>query len=658
MTSDTITREATTTVSEKGLSNQVGFFDNIRYRYNKFVVLKSLLSNYLTLKKPESFHDLLKHSVARYPKKRAVCIGDQIMTFQELEDNSNQVADALLKYLCETIKNVDNPNDFVISVCANNSFNYCEVFFGALKAGIPLVPLNPLYNVKELEALLLKTKSVILFVDESLKKNVESVVANGNLSDTLKAIVYFSSTNHDNNKNNNNNNSSNGIITMSYEEFKIMTDQIKKNVTHLLAVNNKHINEDSVCYCACTSGTTSLPKVACYTLKSLLDKITPSRPTFTLPGTDVFLIGNFAGSLQPGTFLNAVFFGACVHFVDSQSTVPAFEQACTKYTDVTKFQFDYLILFGDQTKYLIDKHKENPATFQNFKPKFLLYGGCKFPVSMIQELVDIFPSTLVIQMYGSTEIGLVAMLAPDDHRYKSNAFLQGSSGKLAISKDKIRLVDVETREIIKEYNKPGEIQVNETMATKYLNDPEKTYKAFVEQDGYFSPGDLGMIDENGYVYVVDRISDMITLPNARNVYTTEIENVIGKHVKVKETVAYGIPDTENGIGDKCCAAIILNNGYYSKKEEDAIKNKVWNMSQLCQQLLSKNTTDEELKEQKEDIDKSCPDILVSIIEHCVNNLSSYKIPQELIILDDFPRNNNFKILKREVPKLHIGMNTK
>jgi len=594
---------------------------------------------------PKSIGDILTNKAKEVPNQAAVCIGDNILTYQELDEMSNKIAHALYSVAFEneaddTLKEM-NPNDIIISVIAQNSFEYCQIFWGALKARMPMVPLNPLYGRKEMHALLLQSKSNFLFVDKSMVDIIENIVKNESDLSDLKYIIYLPSSSSTTSKPN----FSNTIRIKSYHNFCNLgkIDYFDHSALEKVPVslNNVEEKERYTAYCACTSGTTSLPKIACYGIQSILKMSSALGPALCSAGSDYFLMANFAGSTTPGIFLQGIKAGACLHLLDkNKPNISPFEQVYQKWMSVEKWDFQTVILFGDQFRWLIDAAKANPEDFKKktFSPRSIMYMGMKFPRVMVEELMAIFPSSLIIQLYGSTELGGVSMLLDGEHRSFSQPFMEGSCGKLILPKDNLRIVDINTREIITEPNQKGEIQVKIVRgAFKYLNNNALTEKEFHSNDGFFSPGDIGKLDENGYLYIVDRLKDMIILPNARNVYTNEIEDCLSSFDNViKEALVFGIPH-EGGIGEIPCAAIIL-----AKDISDSIKQDVKN------KILKYEDNFEEMTQQSELL-------ISSIFDHCRKNLSSYKVPQKLIIVDNFPRSNNFKILKSEMIKIALSL---
>lgn len=132
----------------------------------------------------------------------------------------------------------------------------------------------------------------------------------------------------------------------------------------------------------------------------------------------------------------------------------------------------------------------------------------------------------------------------------------------------------------------------------YYNKPEETAK--VIHDGWLSTGDVGLLDEDGYLHVVDRIKDMIIVSGFK-VFPNEVEDVICAHPKVKECAAVGIPSEKSG---ECVKLFVV-------KKDSSLKEK-------------------------------------ELMEYCRENLTAYKVPKEIEFRDSLPKSNVGKILRREL----------
>jgi long-chain acyl-CoA synthetase len=192
----------------------------------------------------------------------------------------------------------------------------------------------------------------------------------------------------------------------------------------------------------------------------------------------------------------------------------------------------------------------------------LTYGASPMPGALIERLLAMFPELDIYQGYGMTEnCGLLTCLDPDDHR-AGGELLKSAGFPVPGSIISIR-------------NEEGEIlppgEVGEVCAragnymTEYWNRPEETAKAFA--GGWYHTGDAGRIDERGYLYLVDRVKDMI-VTGGENVYSSEVENALSKHPDVAQVAVIGIPS--EAWGEAVHAIVVLKPGAAS--DEAALKH--------------------------------------------------------------------------------------
>jgi long-chain acyl-CoA synthetase len=153
------------------------------------------------------------------------------------------------------------------------------------------------------------------------------------------------------------------------------------------------------------------------------------------------------------------------------------------------------------------------------------------------------PGVRFMQAYGMTELSPIAtLLMPEDHIGAGRAKgRHRSAGRAAVGVE-VKIVDANDRPVPP--GTVGEIAVRgDVVMMGYWNRPEETAKAVV--DGWMHTGDGGRMDEDGFVYVVDRIKDMI-ITGGENVYSTEVENVVAQHPAVLQCAVIGIPDPQWG----------------------------------------------------------------------------------------------------------------
>jgi acyl-CoA synthetase (AMP-forming)/AMP-acid ligase II len=209
-------------------------------------------------------------------------------------------------------------------------------------------------------------------------------------------------------------------------------------------------------------------------------------------------------------------------------------------------------------------------------------------------IMDYFKNSQLYECYGSTEAGTVTVLKPEDSLRKL-----GSIGREAIMSDVIKLIDDQGNEI-HEPNVVGELYSRSPMLFGgYWKAPEQTEKAF--RGEYFSAGDMGYRDEEGYYYLVDRKANMI-ISGGENIFPSEVENVVGGNPKVKDVAVIGIPHEK--WGEQVAAIVVLHEGVDATEQE--------------------------------------------ISDYCRGKVAGYKVPKKVIFIkdDEMPRSGAGKILHR------------
>lgn len=231
--------------------------------------------------------------------------------------------------------------------------------------------------------------------------------------------------------------------------------------------------------------------------------------------------------------------------------------------------------------------------------KLYTYGAAPMPAPLLRAAMEAWPDTDFIQVYGLTEVaGVATHLLPDAHRDTEHPERLLSAGQ-PLPGVELRIVDPATLEDVPSGDH-GEIWMRtEQLMAGFLGKPEAT--AEVVEDGWFRTGDIGRLDEAGFLYVQDRIKDMI-ISGGENVYSPEVERVLAEHPAVLEIAVIGVPDQRWGESVKAVAAL---------------------------------HPDAEVTEQE-------------LIDWCRESLAGFKCPSSVDIVDALPRNPTGKILKREL----------
>ena len=219
------------------------------------------------------------------------------------------------------------------------------------------------------------------------------------------------------------------------------------------------------------------------------------------------------------------------------------------------------------------------------------YGGSPMAPELIRRTREILPNLKFAQVYGLSETGFLTGLMDQEHKDRPM-----SCGRPCPGID-VRVVDESGKEVAT--GQHGELVARGANVTRaYWNNPDETKLAF--RDGLFRTGDIGYQDAGGYLYILDRLKDMI-VTGGENVYCGEVEAVIYEHPAVREAAVFGTPDPQ--WGELVMACVVLAPG--------------------------KSLTADEL------------------IAHCRRSLANYKIPRRIEFSEiELPKSGSGKILKR------------
>jgi long-chain acyl-CoA synthetase len=228
----------------------------------------------------------------------------------------------------------------------------------------------------------------------------------------------------------------------------------------------------------------------------------------------------------------------------------------------------------------------------------ILYGASPAPIDLVRNARRVFGCGLA-QLYGLTETtGAVTYLPPEDHGEHAIARLK-SCGK-PMSGVEIRVVDALGNDVA--IGQVGEIVCRSPQVMLgYWNEPEATNRSI--RDGWFYTGDAGYLDQDGYVYIYDRVKDMI-ISGGENIYPAEVESALFGHPAVADVAVIGVPDDK--WGEAARAIVVKKPGVDVKPEE--------------------------------------------LIDFARQRIAGYKVPRSVDFVDALPRNAAGKILKRELRK--------
>lgn len=326
---------------------------------------------------------------------------------------------------------------------------------------------------------------------------------------------------------------------------KFNTDKYQKHKSDSIIEGD---DSDMVVIMLHTSGTTSKPKRVMLTHKNLICNIESNIASLNLSDKDVTLISMpiHFGYCNTAQLLTHIYLGASIIILDGVFWPKRFFEIIQK-EKVTNFTGVPSMLLM-----LLDYRYANSYDITSLR--YICFGGGNMPVDKLKLLIEKFKTVGFVQTYGQTEASprLTALL-PEDSVTKI-----GSVG-IPISNVSIKICSENGREV--ENNKIGEIVVKGPNIMKgYYKQPEITKK--VLKSGWLHTGDLGYLDDDGYLYISGRIKNMI-ISGGINVYPEEIEEVLMNHVAVAECCV--IAENHLLLGEVPIAKIVLKENNYSKE---------------------------------------------------------------------------------------------
>jgi acyl-CoA synthetase (AMP-forming)/AMP-acid ligase II len=338
-----------------------------------------------------------------------------------------------------------------------------------------------------------------------------------------------------------------------------------------------------------SSGTTGRPKGVLLSQRALVNHIVNLAPPFPFAARDANLVA------MPLFHVGGIAYA----FFGIRAGVPTFltrEPEAATLIGAVKAGATHAFFVPPVIARFLDAGDAATSALSDLR--YLVYGAAPMPLPLLQRALAAWPEMNFVQVYGQTELcGAITALVAEDHRDPDRPNLLLSAGKAAPGNE-IRIVDPETSVELAN-GQAGEIWVrsNQRMSG-YLNRPEATAET-ITADDWVRTGDIGQLDDDGYLYIEDRLKDMI-ITGGENVYGPEVESVLIEHPAVADGAIIGVPDDYWGESVK---AIVVTAA--SGAEVDA----------------------------------------ADIIEFCRRHLAAYKCPRTVDFVPEIPRNASGKILK-------------
>ncbi|MEA1968336.1 MAG: AMP-binding protein [Thermodesulfobacteriota bacterium] len=436
--------------------------------------------------------DLVDNNAKKYSAREALWDSNKSYTFRELREKGESAAACFQKW---GVKKGDP-----VALMSQNTADFVFSFFGILKAGGIVVPINHKLTTTEVEYILKDSDTKLFLFDGTLKDIALSITRD------IKKIA----------------------IDTPAENFTSLQDAMAEGISFKpVSVDDKDSAE--ILY---TSGTTGKPKGCVHTHESVIAAGITGVKCVDFTDRDRTLIAMPIWHSSPlnNWFMGTTLVGGAVVLLREYH--PLFflqiieQQKCSVY-------------FGAPISYLMPLQVvENFDQFNLSSMRAWIYGGGPIAPETVRRLVKNYKSDKFYQVYGMTEAGPSGtVLTPEDHEKKAGAIgnkpLPGASIK--IMKDSSTMANP---------GETGEIWLKAaSMMKEYLDNAQATEAAF--HDGWYCTGDVVRIDDDGYWYIVDRIKDII-VTGGENVYSKEVEDAIAGHQDVNEVAVVGFPHPDWG----------------------------------------------------------------------------------------------------------------
>lgn len=449
----------------------------------------------------------------RLPDRVAFVDGERRFTFAQFNARVNQLNHAVL---AQGLK----PGDRV-AVLARNRVETLEAL-GLAKSGMVLVPLNWRLSDGEILALLRHSAPRLLFVDELEAKRLEAL--GHELPPELRIIRWTTEPD----------------AASSYETW------LATQPEHEPAAVAKA--QDLACLLY-TSGTTGAPKAVALSQNFITGNARSSATAVSgLRDDDTVL------AALPFFHVGGLFFHAFASYWRGCTThiLPRFD-AAEVLTQLAQQRIRHVHLVPTMIAALFDQPGFDAADLSHLRMMF--YAASSMPQSLLRRAMARLPHCEFVQSYGSTELGVVTVLDPATHRAAaaSEPGLLASCGR-AVPGVHVRIAGEQGQALAP--GEVGEIQVRSPWTlTEYRDNPEAT-QALRDGDWWRS-GDLGRLDEAGWLFLVDRKNDMI-VTGGENVYPSEVEACLSAWPEIREVAVFALPDPR--WVERVVAAIVLQPG--------------------------------------------------------------------------------------------------
>lgn len=477
-----------------------------------------------------------------------------------------------------------------IAIMMPNLIQYPIVLFAAFRAGLIVVNTNPLYTDRELKHQLQDSGAAAIVILENFAHTLQDVLADTQVKTIITTRIgdMLGLKGH--------------LVSFVVKHIKKMVpafslptaicfkDALRKGRNHPFI--DEKIEHEDVAFLQYTGGTTGVAKGAMLTHRNMIANLLQADAWTARdlrPGEEIFITALPLYHVFALT-ANALFackLGAKTILITNPRDFPAFVK------ELKKEKFSFITGVNTLFNALLNAPGFNEVDFSGLK---ITLGGGMAVQKAVADKWQAVTGCVLLEAYGLTESSPAACINPIDLKAYN-----GMIG-LPIPSTEVQIRDLDGK--VLEINETGELWIRGPQVMKgYWNRPEETAKT-IDASGWLRTGDMGFVNENGYIKLVDRLKDMV-LVSGFNVYPNEVEDVLVSNPKVLEAGVIGVPD---GAAGEAVKAFVV------KKDQ--------------------SLTEAEL------------------MAWCKDQLTGYKRPKSIVFVKELPKSNVGKILRRELRSLN------
>ncbi|CAM8879890.1 unnamed protein product [Rhodiola kirilowii] len=509
----------------------------------------------LTMEKSLTLTGLLKRTAAEFPDRRAVSVSGKFdLTYSRLQELIDAAAERLIAF------GVGHGD--VVGLTFPNTVECVVMFLAVIRCRAVAAPLNGAYTVEEFEFYLSDSESKLLVTSVEGNKAAQAAAWKLNIPHVTAELCSAS------------------------DEIVFSPSPTEKIIDFSLA---QLVNDPAdVALFLHTSGTTSRPKGVPLTQLNLASSVLNIKSVYKLSENDATVIvlplfhvhGLLAGLLSSLVAGGAVTLPAAGRF-----------SATTFWSDMKKYNATWYTAVPTIHQIILDRHLNYPEP-EYPKLRFIRSCSASLAPSILARLEESFKAP-VLEAYAMTEAShlMCSNPLPEDGAHKPGSVGKPVGQELAI---------LDESGVVQGPGENGEVCIRGANVTKgYKNNPEANKSGY--QFGWFHTGDIGFLDEDGYLHLVGRIKELINR-GGEKISPIEVDSVLLSHPDIAQAVSFGVPDDKYGEEINC--AVIAREG--------------------------SNLTEED------------------VIKFCKNNLAAYKVPKRVFLTNSVPKTATGKIQRRIV----------